>query len=92
MSTVTFESSGRFVFECQEDKRSDSPSSSRRSSRSYKSSASARSPSKFVHRQVLRAWKSMTRATQKSHHASILPSDFVIVTGRGSNRRSVLFA
>lgn len=93
MSTVTFEIAPRFAFEYPEDQRSDSPSSLK-STRSYKSSATrcSRSPSKFVERQIIRAWKSVTRTTKKSHRASLLPSDFVIVTGRGSNRRSILFA
>ncbi|KIJ20916.1 hypothetical protein PAXINDRAFT_165740 [Paxillus involutus ATCC 200175] len=44
---------------------------------------------KFIERQVISAWKRVTRATRKPQRASILPKDFILVTSR---RRSVMFA
>ncbi|KAH7914866.1 hypothetical protein BJ138DRAFT_298977 [Hygrophoropsis aurantiaca] len=44
---------------------------------------------KFIERQVIRAWKRVTAATQKPQRASFMPKDFILVTSR---RRSVMFA
>ncbi|KAI0078679.1 hypothetical protein K474DRAFT_1660057 [Panus rudis PR-1116 ss-1] len=44
------------------------------------------SPSKYLQRRLIRAWKSMTR---KNQCASILAEDFVILTNR---RRSIFLS
>lgn len=43
---------------------------------------------KFIERQVVRAWKRVTGATRKPQRTSVLMKDFVLVTSR---RRSVMF-
>ncbi|EGN96767.1 hypothetical protein SERLA73DRAFT_75629 [Serpula lacrymans var. lacrymans S7.3] len=43
---------------------------------------------KYLERQVILAWKRITRSAHKRDRASFLPKDFVLVT---SHRRSVLF-
>ncbi|CAL1714632.1 unnamed protein product [Somion occarium] len=47
------------------------------------------SPTKYLQRSIIRAWKSVSRATRKSYRASILPEDFVILTNR---RRSIFYS
>ncbi|KAG2132776.1 hypothetical protein DEU56DRAFT_811991 [Suillus clintonianus] len=42
---------------------------------------------KFIERQVVRAWKRVTRVTRKHQRASFLPKDFILVTSR---RRSAM--
>ncbi|KAG1770719.1 hypothetical protein EDD22DRAFT_816501 [Suillus occidentalis] len=42
---------------------------------------------KFIERQVVRAWKRVTGVTRKHQRASFLPKDFILVTSR---RRSVM--
>ncbi|KAG0709337.1 hypothetical protein DFH29DRAFT_887874 [Suillus ampliporus] len=44
---------------------------------------------KFIERQVVRAWKRVTGATRRHQRASFLPKDFILVTSR---RRSVMLA
>ncbi|KAF8555982.1 hypothetical protein OG21DRAFT_1507076 [Imleria badia] len=43
---------------------------------------------KFIERQVIRAWKRVTGATRRPQRTSVLMKDFVLVTSR---RRSVMF-
>lgn len=45
---------------------------------------------KYVHRQVVLAWKRVTRATRKPERTSILPDGFVII-GAQARRRSIFF-
>ncbi|KIM90480.1 hypothetical protein PILCRDRAFT_812228 [Piloderma croceum F 1598] len=66
------------TFSSREDKNSFRSDSSKASSSSYK----------FLERQIIRAWKRITRATRKQPRASFLPADFVLVTAR--RRRSAL--
>ncbi|KAH8118530.1 hypothetical protein DFH11DRAFT_1723415 [Phellopilus nigrolimitatus] len=48
---------------------------------------------KYVGRQVILAWKRISRATRKPERASRLPEGFVIINSRrGAYRRSILFA
>ncbi|KAG1746577.1 uncharacterized protein EDB91DRAFT_1048962 [Suillus paluster] len=42
---------------------------------------------KYIERQVVRAWKRVTRATRRHQRASFLPKDFILVTSR---RRSMM--
>ncbi|KAF8647734.1 hypothetical protein AX16_006569 [Volvariella volvacea WC 439] len=42
---------------------------------------------KHIERQIVHAWKTVTRATRKQRRASRMPQDFVLVTSR---RRSAL--
>lgn len=42
---------------------------------------------KFIERQVVRAWKRVTGVARKHQRASFLPKDFILVTSR---RRSVM--
>ncbi|KAG1768459.1 hypothetical protein EV702DRAFT_1282394 [Suillus placidus] len=42
---------------------------------------------KFIERQVVRAWKRITGVARKHQRASFLPKDFILVTSR---RRSVM--
>ncbi|KAH7927849.1 hypothetical protein BV22DRAFT_1031333 [Leucogyrophana mollusca] len=44
---------------------------------------------KYIERQVIRAWKRVTGVTHKPQRASFMPKDFILVTSR---RRSVMFA
>ncbi|KAG2136202.1 hypothetical protein BD769DRAFT_1664549 [Suillus cothurnatus] len=44
---------------------------------------------KFIERQVVRAWKRVTGVTRKQQRASFLPKDFILVT---PHRRSVMLA
>ncbi|KAG2757080.1 hypothetical protein P692DRAFT_20825031 [Suillus brevipes Sb2] len=44
---------------------------------------------KFIERQVVRAWKRVTGVARKPQRASFLPKDFILVTSR---RRSVMLA
>ncbi|KAI5999352.1 hypothetical protein F5J12DRAFT_771774 [Pisolithus orientalis] len=44
---------------------------------------------KYIERQVIRAWKRMTGVTRRSQRSSFLPNGFILVTSR---RRSVMFA
>ena len=57
--------------------------------RSGSSNSSSSSYTKHLERQIIRAWKRITRVTRKQHRYSFLPDDFVLVTAR--KRRSVLF-
>ncbi|KZT27890.1 hypothetical protein NEOLEDRAFT_67238 [Neolentinus lepideus HHB14362 ss-1] len=49
------------------------------------------SPSKGFSRQVVRAWKTVTRAVRSPRRGSILPADFVIITAKQAKRRSIMF-
>ncbi|KAF8887283.1 hypothetical protein BD779DRAFT_1672748 [Infundibulicybe gibba] len=44
---------------------------------------------KHIERQLVQAWKVVTRVTRKQQRASIMPRDFVLITSR---RRSALLA
>ncbi|KAK7686251.1 hypothetical protein QCA50_010471 [Cerrena zonata] len=44
---------------------------------------------KYLERTIVRAWKSVSRASRKAHRASILPEDFVMLTNR---RRSIFYS
>ncbi|KAH7890806.1 hypothetical protein F5I97DRAFT_1838875 [Phlebopus sp. FC_14] len=44
---------------------------------------------KYVERQIIRAWKRVTSVTHTPQRASVLPKDFILVTSR---RRSVRYA
>ncbi|KII87387.1 hypothetical protein PLICRDRAFT_43020 [Plicaturopsis crispa FD-325 SS-3] len=65
-----------------------STSSSRTSTPSPRSHHRGLSCSKYVERQIIRAWKTVTGAARKSPRASFMPSDFVLVTA--ARRRSTL--
>ncbi|TFK75031.1 hypothetical protein BDN72DRAFT_892712 [Pluteus cervinus] len=43
---------------------------------------------KHIERQIIHAWKVVTRATRKRQRASVVPRDFVLLT----NRQSALLA
>lgn len=44
---------------------------------------------KYIERQVIRAWKRMTGVARRPQQTSFLPNGFILVTSR---RRSVMFA
>lgn len=44
---------------------------------------------KYIERQVIRAWKRMTGVTRRRQQSAFLPNGFILVTSR---RRSVMFA
>jgi len=47
--------------------------------------------SKFLERQVILAWKCVTRAVRKPQRASILPANFIMITATAqAKRRSAL--
>ncbi|TFK51788.1 hypothetical protein OE88DRAFT_1734818 [Heliocybe sulcata] len=54
-------------------------------------SSTHHSSSKGLARQVVRAWKTVTRVVRSPRRASILPPDFIIITAQQAKRRSIMF-